>query len=105
MSFTNLYSHWKIELVQPLKNWVDWVNTRTKKKCHKLKNVHFEKKCPKIKKHITFYNFSLKRQTIGAKKVVKPILETLIAANYVIVYVWLIHSLQKIFKNTQYKKE
>ena len=41
----------------------------------------FEKKCPKIKKHIfplmtTFYNFTLKIETSWAKKVVKSILET-----------------------------
>ena len=52
----------------------------------------------------TFYNFALKIETNWAKKVVKPILETLNAASDV-VYVWLIHSLIKKFKNMQCEKE
>ena len=50
------------------------------KKCHNLENVHFEKKCPKIKKHnfplmTTFYNFTLKIKTSCAKNVIKSILK------------------------------
>ena len=52
----------------------------------------------------TFYNFALKIETNWAKKVVKPILETLNATSDV-VYVWLIHSLIKKFKNMQCEKE
>ena len=44
-------------------SWLD--NHQARKKCYNLKNVHFEKKCPKIKKHnfalmSTFYNFNFK---------------------------------------------
>ena len=44
-----------------------WITTR--RECHNLKNVHFENKCPEIKKYITFplmttfYNFALKIET------------------------------------------
>ena len=88
-----------------LKNWVYWITTKAKK-FHNMKNIHFEKKCPKIKKHIIFplitifYNFALKLETSWAKKVVKPILETWNAVNDVTVYVWFICSLIKIFGKT-----
>ena len=54
----------------PLKNWVDWITTRREKNVTNTKMVHFEKKCPEIKKkkHIftlmtTFYNFTLEIET------------------------------------------
>ena len=80
--------------VPSLKNWVDWITTRQKKKSHNLKNVHFEKNCPKIEKRIfplmtPFYNFTLKIETSWVKNVVKPILETWNVID-VIVYVWFI---------------
>ena len=80
-------------------------------KYYNFKKLHFEKNCPKVKKHIifpfmtTFYNFALKIETNWAKKVVKPILETWHAVNDVIVYVWFIHSLIKFCKNMQCRKE
>ena len=56
-----MYYHIKIELIRlPLR----------KKKCQNFKNVHFEKSCPKIKKHIfslmtTFSNFTLDRNQLS----------------------------------------
>ena len=35
-------------------NWVDWINTRRGKNVTNTKMVHFEKKCPEIKKNIYF---------------------------------------------------
>ena len=72
--FIKKYESYKCIL--PLKNWVVWITSRWRTKCHNLKNVHFEKKCPKSKKicfplMITFYNFTLKIETSCAKNVVK----------------------------------
>ena len=47
----------------------------------------------------TFYNFVLKIKTSWAKKVAKPILETLNLPNDVAVCAWFIHSLLKKIKN------
>ena len=101
--------HESYKYVLPLKIWVDWLTTRQEKKYHNLKNVHFEKKCPKIKKKkispltTTFYNFTLKTETSWAKKVVKSILETW-NANDVIVYVWFIYFWIKEIKICNLKK-
>ena len=46
----------------------------------------------------TFYNFALKIETRGAKKVVEPISEIWNATNYAVVYVWFIHYLIKNIK-------
>ena len=92
----------------PLKNWVDWITTRREKNVANTKMVHFEKKCPEIKKTTyfplmtTFYNFTLKIETSWTKKVLKPILETW-NANDVILYVWFIFS--RIKKNNSKCKE
>ena len=51
-----------------------------------------------------FYNFAVKTETSWAKNVVKPILETWNVTN-VVVYVYFIHSLIKLFKNMQCKKK
>ena len=37
--------------VLPLKNWVDWIRNRQEKNVTTFKNVHFEKKVVKVKKH------------------------------------------------------
>ena len=72
--------HWK--------NWVDWISAREGISCN-IKNVHFEKKGPKVKKHkiLKFHNFVLKPKTGWATTVLKPILETR-NVNDVYVYVW-----------------
>ena len=46
--------HDSYKYVLPLKNSVNWVNASREKKCHNIKNEHFEKKCPKVKTHIIF---------------------------------------------------
>ena len=96
--------HESYKYVPSLKNWVDWITTKQKKKSHNLKNVLFEKNCPKIKKRIfplmtPFCNVTLKLETSWVKNVVKPILDTWNVID-VIVYVWFISSWKKI-KNMQ----
>ena len=65
-----------------------------------------KKKCPKIKKNITFplvttlHNFALKIES-WAKEVVKSSWKTWNTANDFIVYVWFIHFRIKFFKNMQ----
>ena len=83
-----MYCHWRIELTgKPL----------GEKKMSHVKNVHFGKKCLKIKKKhtfpltTTFYDFALKMETRWVKKDVKPSLKTW-NANDVIVHVWYIYS-------------
>ena len=66
------------------------------KKCHYLKNVHFWKKCLKIKKHTfplmtSFYHFALKIDASRVKKGLKSSLETW-NVNDVIEYIWYIYS-------------
>lgn len=73
--------HKSYKLVLHVKNLVDWINTR-REKVSQPKNVRFEKKARKLKKHvifyfmITFYNFALKIETSWTKGMVKPISET-----------------------------
>ena len=62
--------HESYKNAMPLKNWVDWITTRREKNVTNTKMVHFEKKCPEMKKkkHIftlmtTFYNFTLETET------------------------------------------
>ena len=52
----------------------------------------------------TFYNFTLKKETSWAKKVIKSILETW-NINDVIAYVWFTYFQIKKIKNMQCKKE
>ena len=52
----------------------------------------------------TFYNFALKKEISKVKKVVKPVLETWNATSDLIVYVWLIHFLMKIFQTKAMQK-
>ena len=67
--------------VLPLKNWVGWISTRQEKKSTTSKTYILRKRAPKFKNlffHFmtTFYNFALKIETRGAKRVVKSISET-----------------------------
>ena len=66
----------------------------SKKKYHNLKNVHFEKKYPKIeklkKKIPLFDHFAFKIETCSAKMFVKAILKNLNTSD-VIVYVRFIY--------------
>ena len=83
--------HESQKYVLPLKNWVDWINTRQEN----IKNAHFETKRPKIEKYIfplltNFYNVTLKTETSWAKKFVKSILKTW-NVNDIIIYVWFIY--------------
>ena len=62
----------------PLKNWVNWITTR-QEKWHSLKNVHFEKKCPKIIK--TYFSIwlpsirlLLKQRPVEPKRSLSPML-------------------------------
>ena len=48
--FHKRHESYKCDWKNTTKNWVDWITTKREKKCHNLKYVHFEKKCPKIKK-------------------------------------------------------
>ena len=62
-----------------LKNWVDWITTRQEKNVTNTKMVHFEKKCPEIKKNNIFFPLWLRSLALllkwkAAKKVIKPIL-------------------------------
>ena len=66
----NASSKTSYKCVLTLKNSVDWITTWREKNVSNTKMVHFEKKCPKIKKYIyilslmtTFYNFTLKMET------------------------------------------
>ena len=50
--------HKSYKYVLPLKNWVDWITTRQGKISQSQKCLrNFEKKCPKIKKHISPYDW------------------------------------------------
>ena len=50
----NASSKTSYKYVVTLKNWVDWITTRREKNVTNTKMVHFEKKCPEIKKYIFF---------------------------------------------------
>ena len=44
--------HESYRYILSLKNLVDWISTRQKKNVN-IKNAHFEKRGPKVKKHIS----------------------------------------------------
>ena len=96
--------------VLPLKNWVGWITTKEEKTATTSKMYILRKSDPKSKNTLffplrtTFYNFVLKIETNWVEKVLKSYLETW-NANGLIVYVWLIQSRVRNFKDMQCKKE
>ena len=50
----NASSKTSYKYILTLKKWVDWITTRREKNVTNTKMVHFEKKCPEIKKYIYF---------------------------------------------------
>ena len=71
--------HESYKYVLPLKNWVDWINTRQEKNVTTSEMYILRRSSQKLKNIFpmtTFCNFTLKIETSWAKKVVKSILET-----------------------------
>ena len=76
---------WKTQIlyVLPLKNWVDWINTRQEKNVATSKMYILRRSAQKSKNIF----LTLKRENSWAKKIVKSILETW-NVNDVIAHVW-----------------
>ena len=77
---------------------MNWLNNNRQEKLQPQKCTFWKKVSKKL---IVFYNFALKIETSGAKKVVKSIMKTW---NYVIVHVWFIHSLIKFLRTCNVKQ-